>query len=107
MASVVMLKNPKTGIIKKGFYGFSWTTFFFGGFPALFRGDFVLGLVFIVLQFLTWGISGIIVAFFYNKRYTTKLIEEGYEFADSEGNVAMARAKLSIVQVGAPSKQMA
>lgn len=38
MATVVMLKHPETGIVTKGFYGFSWTTFFFGCLPALFRG---------------------------------------------------------------------
>jgi hypothetical protein len=40
-----MMKNPNTGVIKKGFYGFSWTTFLFGGIPALFRGDIITGLV--------------------------------------------------------------
>lgn len=36
-------------------------------------------------------------AFFYNKSYTLKLVENGYVFADSEGAMAMARAKLGIV----------
>ena len=65
MASIVMLKNPKTGIIKKGLYGFSWTTFFFGPFPAFFRGDIVVGLVITVLNILTFGVAGFIWAFFY------------------------------------------
>src|SRR5579883_2046724 len=96
MAQIIMLKHPRTGIIRRGFYGFSWTTLFWGGFPALFRGDFVMGLVFIVIQFLTWGVSGLILAFFYTKYYTLKLIEQGYEFADSEHNVMQARAKLGV-----------
>lgn len=97
MAQTVMLRNPKTGITKTGFVGFSWTIFFFGGLPPLFRGDFVMGLVFIALQILTCGISGLVLAFFYNKQYTTKLIEQGYEFADSESKVALARSRLSMV----------
>lgn len=97
MATQIMLKHPKTGIIKKGFYGFSWTTFFFGGFPAIFRGDLVTGLIFIVLQFITCGISGLIWSFVYNKKYTLKLLEEGYEFFDKEENIIKAKASLGIV----------
>lgn len=39
MAKTVMLRHPQTGILKKGLYGYSWTTLFFSGFPAIFRGD--------------------------------------------------------------------
>lgn len=35
----VMLKNENTGQIKQAKIGFSWTVFFFGFFPAIFRGD--------------------------------------------------------------------
>ncbi|NUB24430.1 hypothetical protein [Azospirillum brasilense] len=96
MATVVMMKHPQTGLTKKGFVGFSWTTLFFGGFPALFRGDWVIGLVLIILSVVTWGIAGIIAAFLYNKHYTTKLIESGYQFADTEALNTIARAKLGV-----------
>ena len=52
MAKIVMMKHEKTGVVKKGFYGFSWTSFFFGGFPALFRGDIVTGLIILFLGLL-------------------------------------------------------
>lgn len=80
MASVIMMRNPRTGIIRKGFIGFSWTTLFFGGFPALFRGDILTGLLVLLANFLTGGLAGLVWAFFYNKRYTLDLIEEGYRF---------------------------
>jgi hypothetical protein len=99
VAHQVMLRHPKTGIMKTGYYGFSWTTLFWGGFPALFRGDFIMGLVFIVLQVLTWGLSGLILAFLYNKQYTLKLIERGYEFADSDQVNTIARGKLGVIDV--------
>ncbi|MGF7173421.1 hypothetical protein [Azospirillum doebereinerae] len=99
MATVVMMRNPQTGIIKKGFVGFSWTTLFFGGFPALFRGDWLMGAILLFLGIVTFGVSGLIAAFIYNKTYTTKLVENGYQFADSEALNALARAKLGVSMV--------
>lgn len=36
----VILRNLDTGVIKTSPTGYSWTTLFFGFFPAIFRGDF-------------------------------------------------------------------
>ncbi len=98
MATKVNMKHKETGLFKTGYVGFSWTTFFFGAFPALFRGDFLTFLgafvIFLVLSAVTAGIGGLVAsiawAFMYNKYYTTKLIEKGYEFCDSEETNAMA-----------------
>ena len=62
----------------------------------MFRGDFVLGLVLIILNFFVFWIPGIIAAFVYNKHYTTKLLESGYEFCDSEENNQLAKSMLGI-----------
>jgi hypothetical protein len=64
--------------IKKVPLGFSWTTFFFAGFPALFRGDWIPGIIITVLSFFTWGVAGAIAAFIYNKMYAKSLFEKGY-----------------------------
>ncbi|MEA3536556.1 hypothetical protein [Rhizobium sp. CC-YZS058] len=90
MATAVLLKHPTTGVQKPGYYGFSWTSFFFGGFPALFRGDVAIGFGMLALGFVAgligigfgWFIVSTIWAFLYNKIYTTRLLEAGYKLAD-------------------------
>lgn len=99
MATVVMMRNPQTGVVKKGFLGFSWTTLFFGGFPAMFRGDWLIGAILVILNLVTFGFTGLIAAFIYNKTYTMKLLENGYQFADTEALNALARAKLNVSMV--------
>ncbi len=97
MATKITMHDPVTGISKSGFYGFSWTNFFFGGFPALFRGDIVIGLVVVVLNVLTWWIAGVIWSFFYNKHFTHRLVEKGYVFTGTEAEVAAAKSALGII----------
>ena len=102
MATEIKMKHKETGLLKNGFIGYSWTTLFWGFFPALFRGDFLtflaLFVAVLILGGITAGIGGLIAmviwSFMYNKYYTTKLIEKGYEFCDSEE--ANANASVAI-----------
>lgn len=96
MATVIMMKNPQTGVIKKGFYGFSWTTLFFGGIPALCRGDLKVGVLLLIACLLTGGIAGLVWAFVYNKNYTHSLIEQGYQFVGDNNQIALAKERLGI-----------
>ena len=104
MATIIKMKHKDTGITKNGFYGFSWTTFLFGFFPALFRSDFITFIGFFVVSIIigmfTMGIGsiliGIIWSFMYNKYYTQKLVEGGYQFAGSNSENALAAAALGI-----------
>jgi hypothetical protein len=104
MAEIIPLRHKTSGIMKDGVYGFSWTTFFFGCFPALFRGDFLTFVgTFVVLFFLGLVTAGIgtfigmfLWAFFYNSYYTKKLLEKGYEFAGTAEQNAEAAKVLEI-----------
>ena len=60
-----MMKHEKTGVVKKGFYGFSWTSFFFGGFSSLFRGDIMTGLIILLLSSLLFYLLSVRVSFPY------------------------------------------
>jgi hypothetical protein len=92
MAERILMKNSNTGIQKDGFYGYSWTTLFFGPFVPLFRADFLTFLgyfaVLVVIGLITAGFGAflcfIIWSFFYNSYYTKKLLEKGYEFAGND-----------------------
>ncbi|XMB87060.1 hypothetical protein RJG79_04485 [Mycoplasmatota bacterium WC44] len=76
----MMINN--LGMTKEGKDGFSWTMFFFGLFPPLFRGDFKKTLTMLVLGIITCGISHIGFCFIYNKLYMENLIKKGYRPVD-------------------------
>jgi hypothetical protein len=64
--------------IKQVPLGFSWTTFFWGGWPAIFRQDWLWGILLILGCIFTYGVAGIVCSFFYNKNYAKRLFEQGY-----------------------------
>jgi len=105
MATQFTMTNPKTGEIKTAFYGYSWTTLFFGAFPALFRKDFITFIgVFIVaaiIALLTAGIGGFFISlvwsFMYNKYYSTNLLKQGFVFSGSEIENKTAAARLGVI----------
>lgn len=78
------------GVVKEVKVGFSWTTFFFGFFPALFRGDLkwaaIMFIVAALISVFTLGIGawipGIVFSFVYNKIYIKELLEKGYSPSD-------------------------
>nr|WGD75880.1 DUF2628 domain-containing protein [Bacillus subtilis] len=97
----VLLKN-EGGLTKEVKVGFSWTTFFFGFFPALFRGDLkwvaIMFIISVALGSFTLGIggwvSGIVFSFIYNKLYIKELIEKGYRPANEESQAILERNQI-------------
>ena len=96
MAKKVTLKNPSTGLMKQGFYGYSWTYLFFGFFVPLFRGELGVGALHLLFTLFTGGLWQLIVSFLYNNQYMTRMLEKGYVLSDEEGVMATARMKLGI-----------
>ena len=99
MAKRVALIHPQTGLLKSGFYGFSWTFLFFGWFVPLFRGELMIALLHFTITVITIGLWQIIFAFLYNKQYTTRLLEKGYVLNDSAEVNEEARQKLGITRI--------
>ena len=64
--------------VKKAPIGFSWTMLLFGGWPAIFRQDWLWGIGLLIACLLSYGIAGVVCAFFYNKVYAKSLFDRGY-----------------------------
>jgi hypothetical protein len=104
MAVSIHMKHTTSGIMKKGYYGFSWTSFFFGGFPALFRGDIGYGLAILLAgcvfaafsHGVLWFLVSLAWAALYNKNYSHRLLQSGYAFDDSPERVAEAKRALGV-----------
>ena len=91
----IHFKNPNTGETRKAPVGHSWTVFFFGFIPPLFRSDWkgsgLILLVTFVLFFILDGLDivpkpeaigvwvPIIFSFFYNKLYIKGLVKKGFQ----------------------------
>ena len=85
----VRLQND-VGMIKECKVGFSWTTFFFGIFPALFRGDWKWALIQFGCSMITFGLSTWVFCFLYDKLYINDLVEKGYRPASETDRQILA-----------------
>ena len=95
MAREIMMRHPR-GRLKRGFYGYSWTSCFFGGLPAILRGDVAVGIVVLVAWACTLGLAGVLWGFVYNKRYTLGLLRQGYQFCGHPWAVEAAMYALGL-----------
>lgn len=80
----VILRNLDTGVIKTSPTGYSWTTLFFGFFPAIFRGDFKGAMIGFIGGLIGAWLFFAIFAAFYNKLYIKDLLGKRYTYADEE-----------------------
>ncbi len=76
--AAIPFTNPVTLETKVAPVGFSWTTLFFGFFPAILRGDFFNAIMMGVISVFTFGLAAFIFPFIYNKMYIRRLITRGF-----------------------------
>ena len=96
MAFATINFQNKSGVVKEAPVGFSWTTFFFGFFPALIRGDWLWAVIIFAATFVTFGLAGIVFAFIYNRLYIQSLVEKGFKIKNYSGNKTLIEQKAHI-----------
>jgi hypothetical protein len=100
MATEIQMTNRRTGIQKTGYIGFSFSYFFLGIFSLgwlvpLYRGDLMASLICLIFHIVTlplWMLTSLLFGLFFNKYYTLRLIEQGYDFTDHDEDLII-RAK--------------
>ena len=113
MATKVNLIYEKNNIPKTGVVGFSFTTFFFGFFVPLFRGDlkwcFIMIFSHLAIAFPTAGIGNIVLEIvypcIYNSIYTKNLLKEGYMPADDFSENLLAARGYIVRQKTSPQQK--
>lgn len=92
----IKMKNEQTGEVKEVPIGFSWTTLFFGWFPALLRGDWKNFMILFFLTIPTFGIILVVYCFKYNMIYTSDLIGKGYKAVMSTQEAEFMSVKIGV-----------
>lgn len=77
--NAIHFQHPLTGEMRTAPIGFSWTTLFFGLFPALFRSDWKWAIIMFLLSLATFGFTWLLFPFIYNKTYAKELIRKGFK----------------------------
>jgi|TARA_B110000196_G_C21034869_1_gene609460 hypothetical protein len=96
MAFAIITFKSKNQVVKNAPVGFSWTTLFFGFFPALIRGDWLWAIIMLVASVFTFGFAGIIFAFIYNRLYIQNLLKQGFEVQNYSGDKTLIERKAQI-----------
>lgn len=92
----IIIQHPPSGLTKKGFYGYSWTYLIFGWLVPIFRGEIGIGLMHLVLTFVTAGIFQVVMPYLYNRQYTSRQLTSGWVLADSPEKIQQARYRMKI-----------
>jgi hypothetical protein len=92
----VALQHEQSRIVKYGYVGYSLTYLIFGWIVPIVRGEILIGVLHLVITFVSFGLFQLIMPYLYNKQYTTRLLTSGWVLADTEEMNRFARSKLNI-----------
>ena len=93
----VRIIHSVSGINKSGYVGFSWTYLLFGWFVPVIRGELGVGVLHLVITFVSFGLSQLIFPFLYNRQYMNRMLTVGWALDTNDPNYDIAKEKLDIV----------
>ncbi len=102
----VLILNPQrkvriihsvSGIAKSGYVGFSWTYLVFGWFVPVIRGELGVGVLHLVITFVSFGLSQLIFPFLYNRQYMNRMLTAGWALDANDPHYDVAKEKLDVV----------
>jgi hypothetical protein len=92
----INLRNEHTGATRQRKLGFSWTTMFFGFWPAIFRADWKWGLIQLGIGILTLGLSSLVFMFIYNRLHIKDLLTNGFIPSDDFSTSALQNKGIAV-----------
>jgi hypothetical protein len=96
MATPITIKHEQSGMMKKGYYGFSWTYLFWGWLVPIIRGEMGIGALHLLFTICTVGFWQLIMCFLYNKQYMTRMFTTGWTLSGGEAEIKQAKMELGI-----------
>jgi CHASE2 domain-containing sensor protein len=93
----VRIIHSASGIARSGYVGYSWTYLLFGWFVPVIRGEVGIGVLHLVITFVSFGLSQLIFPFLYNRQYMNRMLTSGWALDSNDPNYEIAREKLNIV----------
>jgi CHASE2 domain-containing sensor protein len=97
MQKKVRIIHSVSGIAKSGYVGFSWTYLLFGWFVPVIRGELGVGVLRLVVTFVSFGLSQLVFPFLYNRQYMNRMLTSGWALDPNDPHYDIARQKLDIV----------
>jgi hypothetical protein len=82
--NTIFFEHPQTGVIKKANVGFCWHLVLLGPQLPMYHGLWKLGIATLTVQTLTFGVSNLVLAVWYNKLYIRALLAKGFQVFDAE-----------------------
>lgn len=93
----ITFEHPRTGITRTAPIGFNWRLLQFGALLPMYQREWKLCLLVVVGGALTFSVSNVLLAFFYNKLYVRSLIAAGFlARGTEEGCIAEVEAHLGL-----------
>ena len=92
----VLIKHAQSGLVANGYVGYCWTYLFLGPIIPIFRGEIVIGALYLFFTGASLGLFQLFMPLLYNKQFMVRHLTNGYALSDKESVNLMAKKRLGI-----------